>query len=206
MNKNKKKISKIKIIFTFLFLTFGLLIAINIHFHNNMSTKYDFETEENNILDDIEDSNWIPVADENIIDTESDIIAFLSLPKFKDNYYIDMPIKNGISGSILATAIGHFDNTPLLDGNVCLVAHNSGTNKNGQYVGYFDRLKELQEGDEIIYSYLSKDYTYKVISNTIISQYDVSVLENTNNNLLTLITCIKGKENRQYRRCVVAER
>ena len=146
--------------------------------------------------------DWIPVSEINISNVTKDVIGYLSIPKFNKAYYINMPIKEGTGLDILATAIGHFTNTPYLEGNVCIVAHNSGTNKSGDYVGYFDRLGELKNGDKIIYNNLKNKNEYIVISNEIIEETNLGVLNNTTENKLTLITCVKGQKNREYRRCV----
>lgn len=147
-------------------------------------------------------TDWIPVSEVNISNVTKDIIGYISIPKFNKEYYTNMPIKEGTSLDVLATAIGHFENTPYLEGNVCIVAHNSGINKNGDYVGYFDRIDELKYGDKIIYNNLKCEYEYEVISNEIIEETNLEVLNNTEENRLTLITCVKGQENREYRRCV----
>ena len=90
---------------------------------------------------------WIPVSEVDISNVPEDVIGYLSIPSLNNDYYLNMPIKDGVELNIMATSIGHFKETPYVDGNVCLVAHNSGKNKNGQYVGYFDSIKNLTEGD-----------------------------------------------------------
>ena len=156
-----------------------------------------------NIMEE-EIRDWIPVSEVEISDVPKWIIGYLSIPVLENDYYINMPIKEGTGINIMATSIGHFENTSYSSGNVCLVAHNSGTNKKGEYVGYFDKIKDLKIGDEIIFDNLSEINTYTVISNKIISEKDTSVLDNTKEDRLTLITCVKGIKNRSYRRCVVA--
>lgn len=148
---------------------------------------------------------WIPVSEVDISDVPEDVIGYLSIPSLNSDYYINMPIKDGVELNIMATSIGHFTETPYTNGNVCLVAHNSGTNKSGQYVGYFDSIKNLVEGDKIVYNNLDTNYVYEVISNKIIAETDISVLDNTEDNRLTLITCVKGSSNRTYRQCIIAK-
>lgn len=196
-----KNIPRILFIFIVLFLVLLLFMNIKGTFNESLSNEIITSRYEDN-----DERGWIPVADIEISNVDESIIALLSLPTLKDNYYLDMPIKNGVELDILATSIGHFEKTRLINGNICLVAHNSGTNKKGEYVGYFDRIKDLKIGDEIIYKYLNNTYSYKVISNEIISEKDLSVLNDKNDNRLTLITCVKGPQNRLYRRCVVATR
>lgn len=91
--------------------------------------------------------------------------------------------------------IGHFSETSLTNGNIGLAAHNR-----GYIVNYFARLKELKEGDEIIYQYKTFHKIYIVKEHVIIKDTDWSYLKNTKNNTLTLITCVENEPN--YRRCI----
>lgn len=108
------------------------------------------------------------------------------------------PISEGTTSDVLNEFIGHFEETQIIDGNIGLAAHNRGYNKN-----YFSRLKELKEDDEIIYEYGQFKKIYEVKKNKIIKDTDWKVLENTEENTLTLITCIENEP--YYRRCVIAE-
>jgi len=54
----------------------------------------------------------------------------------------------------------------------------------------------------IYYYYQNMSKEYKVIKNIIIEDTDLSYLENTEDNMLTLITCVENEPN--YRRCVQA--
>lgn len=94
--------------------------------------------------------------------------------------------------------IGHFEETQKEEGNIGLAAHNRGYENN-----YFERLKELREGDEIIYRHNELERKYEVIKNKIIKDTELEVLENTSENRLTLITCVENEP--YYRRCVIAE-
>ena len=94
--------------------------------------------------------------------------------------------------------VGHFIETPIEEGNIALAGHNRGYD-----VNYFSRLKELREGDEIIYIHNEINRIYEVTKNKIIKDTDIDVLENTEENILTLITCVENEPN--YRRCVQAE-
>mgnify|MGYP004583219441 FL=1 len=55
-------------------------------------------------------------------------------------------ISNGTDKETLNKYVGHFIETPIEEGNIALAGHNRGYD-----VNYFSRLKELREGDEIIY-------------------------------------------------------
>ena len=65
---------------------------------------------------------------------------------------------------------------------------------------YFERLKELELGDIIIYKTESGSKTYKVNVIEIIDDTNWSYLEKTNDNRITLITCVENKP--EKRRCV----
>lgn len=82
-------------------------------------------------------------------------------------------------------------------GNIALAAHNR-----GYKVNYFQDLKKLEIGDEIYYSYKNIKRKYIVNSKAIIRDTDLQVLENTKENILTLITCLENEP--QYRRCIQA--
>lgn len=106
-------------------------------------------------------------------------------------------IKNGTQQEILIDYVGHFTQTPQWDGNIGLIANNSGGNNN-----YFENLEKLTQNDVILYQYQGKQREYQVIQNIIIQDTDWSYLSNTKENKLTLITGAKAEENQ--RRCVQA--
>lgn len=93
--------------------------------------------------------------------------------------------------------IGHFEESQKWTGNICLAAHNRGYENN-----YFANVKTLKKGDKIIYHYHNASREYVVEKNDIIKDTDLSCLENTDNNMITLITCVENEPN--YRRCVKA--
>ncbi len=82
-------------------------------------------------------------------------------------------------------------------GNVGLAGHNR-----GYKVNYFARLKELKIGDEIYYIVNGNETKYKVSEILVIYETDWKMLENTEDNRLTLITCIENRD--KYRLCVQA--
>jgi len=106
-------------------------------------------------------------------------------------------ISEGTNEQTLNKFVGHFELTPKDYGNVGLAAHNR-----GYPVNYFENLKNLNEGDEIKYTYGEYTKTYIVEKNIKISEKDWSYLENSNINKITLITCIENEP--EYRRCVQA--
>jgi len=120
------------------------------------------------------------------------------------NWQIEIPsisliaeIREGITNEIMNSFVGHFEETSKIEGNIGLAAHNRGYPKN-----YFQNLKKLKEGDEVIYTYGNFKKTYVVETHKIIDDNDWSYLENTEENKITLITCVENEP--KYRRCVQA--
>ena len=110
---------------------------------------------------------------------------------------LNAPIREGTTQEIMLEAVGHFTETPKDTGNVGLAAHNRGYECN-----FFERIKELNKGDKIIYRTASKTRTNLVETNTVIKQTNWNYLEPTKDNRITLITC--EKDRREYRRCIQA--
>jgi len=106
-------------------------------------------------------------------------------------------VAEGTSEQILNDFIGHFENTEKALGNIGLAAHNR-----GYPVNYFAKLKNLKNGDEIIYIYNGTVRSYEVIKSVIIEETDWSYLKSSKENMLTLITCVENQPTK--RRCVQA--
>ena len=86
----------------------------------------------------------------------------------------------------------------LKAGNICLAAHNRGYKYN-----FFQEIKKLEIGDLVIYIKGEKYIKFKVVENKVIKEIDMSVLEQTKENRITLITCEENQK--EYRRCIVAD-
>ena len=107
------------------------------------------------------------------------------------------PIEESTEMKILNKYIGHFEETALTEGNIGLAGHNRGYEKN-----YFENLKNVKKGDEIIYTYNEYTKTYIVDKIEIIRNTDWSYLEETEENKITMITCTENEPD--YRLCVQA--
>ena len=117
----------------------------------------------------------------------------LQIPKLNLNAHIE----EGTTGDFLLRAVGHFEDTNQWNGNVCLAGHNRGYQCN-----FFQKIKTLNLGDEIIYCTKQGKKVYQVQTNKIVLETDWSYLKDTKDNRITLITC---EENRgEYRRCIQA--
>lgn len=111
---------------------------------------------------------------------------------------LDAPILEGTSKDILRKAVGHFSQTSNWNGNIVLAAHNRGYKYN-----FFQEIHKLETGDIIEYHINEKIRKYEVFWNGIIKETDLSCLEETEDNQLTLITCVENKP--EYRTCVKAK-
>lgn len=128
------------------------------------------------------------------------------LAKEKDvelgNWYIEIPkinlkapIAEGIDSETLNKKVGHFEDTAKTIGNIGLAGHNRGYENN-----FFENLKKLNINDEIIYTYENYKKTYVIDKIEIIKNTDWSYLEKSEENKITLITCVENEP--LYRRCV----
>ena len=140
------------------------------------------------------DENYIDISykKEEPIEDES-VLGILEIDKID----LKATVKEGSNTEVLIEYIGHITETSKYDGNIGLAAHNR-LNK----YSYFARLNELKEGD--IIKYKTKFYTreYKIVKKKVIYDTDWTYLKNTNDNRITMITCIKNKPNQRL--CVQA--
>lgn len=152
-----------------------------------------------NIIEDYSDENIQDRLDNEAIKSTDDLMQQI------DGEYVIGVIKidkigfsglvyKGTSLDTLSKGVGHFDSSPYLNGNVCLAAHN--TSK------YWAKLHTLKKGDKIIYTSFLGTKEYSVTDILQISETDWTKLSNTTENMLTLLTCVKGKPTQRL--CVQA--
>lgn len=106
-------------------------------------------------------------------------------------------ISEGTTKEVMDKYVGHFVDTGVIKGNICLGAHNR-----GYPVNYFENIKSLNKNDLIFYKKEDKTYCFKVETVTVIRDTDWTYLEETEDNRITLITCVENEPD--YRRCVQA--
>ena len=117
----------------------------------------------------------------------------LVIPKLE----LEAEIEEGTSEEVMNKYIGHFTETSKLKGNVGLAAHNR-----GYPVNYFEKLYLLIPNDIIFYRAEGELKIYKVTKSQIIKDTDWSYLKHTEEDKLTLITCMRNMPD--YRLCVQA--
>lgn len=173
---------KLFVLFVVLILAI-LLVALFIY------DKKALEEEKQNVVI----ANSENITDENESYETDDILGELKIEKIG----LNGQIKEGSSNEILKEYIGHIEETSKYDGNVGLAAHNRGNT-----YSYFRRINELEVGDKIIYKSRYGERVYIVNTKKEILETDWSMLEQTKENRITLITCIKNRVNQRL--CVQA--
>lgn len=133
------------------------------------------------------------ITEDNKTEQTSDLLGTLIIEKIN----LEGQVIEGTSEEVLEYHIGHLEETARYDGNVGLAAHNRGNT-----YPYFERINELEIGDEIKYKTQYGERTYIVSNKKEILDTDWTMLENTQENKLTLITCIQNKVNQRL--CVQA--
>jgi sortase A len=88
----------------------------------------------------------------------------------------------GTSAKVLRRGAGHIPGTALPGhpGNVAISGHRD---------TFFLPLENIRHNDIITLTTLLGDYRYRVVSTSIVTPYDVSVLNQSRNEILTLVTC-----------------
>ena len=113
---------------------------------------------------------------------------------------VDLTVKvyEGTDSSTLRKGAGHFVDTSIWDGNVCIAAHNRGVNH------HFGRLHELEMGNKITLTTKLGTRTYEVVSVEKVNELDDSGLAPTAENQLTLYTCVRNQREARWKVVAVA--
>jgi len=140
------------------------------------------------------------LEDTPLENVEQDIIHYdneigtLTIP---DILLENAPIRESVELSTLSETIGHFPSTSIYEGNVGLASHNSGNQGD-----FFKNLKKIKIGSEIFYQTKYGTKRYVVTFKETIDENDWSYLQETDDNRITLITCVAGQK--EKRLCVQA--
>ena len=110
---------------------------------------------------------------------------------------VNVKIFEGTDSATLAKGAGHFKDTSIWFGNVCVAGHNRGTNC------YFGDIHKLNSGDKITLTTQLGTRTYSVTSVSKVIETDTSGTAATSGNQITLYTCVRDQS--AYRWCVVAQ-
>lgn len=174
------------------FLSIGLLlIVLSIGLTSFSNIKYNslvnsFEKNLSNIntLENLKDA-----TSENKDLITEDMIGLIKIPVINLNY----PILEGTDSKVLKKAVGHFEvsSLPGEAGNMTLIGHNKFI-----LAEPFKNLDKLSAGDLITITTTEKDYNYQVIKSYTVDPYNTSVVKQSDETKLTLITCTDDAEKR----------
>jgi len=118
-------------------------------------------------------------------------IGTLEFPRFKKT----IKVYEGETLENMKLGAGHASGTSAWDGNCAIFAHNRGVPNN------FLFLKDMNVGDNVIYTTKYGVRTYEVVSKTQIKDTDMSPLMWSSDNILSLVTCVENVGN--MRICVI---
>ena len=92
-----------------------------------------------------------------------------------------MIVVEGTNGRALRRAVGHIPGTALPgeQGNVALTGHRD---------TFFRALREIRKDDEVTFTALNGAYRYRVDSVTVVAAEDTTVLNDSGEAILTLVT------------------
>lgn len=105
-------------------------------------------------------------------------------------------VYEGTGSAPLLKGAGHFTGTSIWLGNICIAGHNRGVRND------FGKIHTLKSGDAILFTTVLGTRTYAVNRVTKVSVNDVSGLEPSSTNMITLYTCVENQP--AYRWCVTA--
>ena len=112
---------------------------------------------------------------------EGKAVAIIRIPKIK----VDKAIVQGVSLKDLKKGPGHYPTTPMpgQPGNAAIAGHRT------TYGAPFFELNELDKGDTIFVTTAQGAFEYRVREQRVVRPTEVSVLDPTADNRLTLTTC-----------------
>jgi sortase A len=113
--------------------------------------------------------------------SEGDAVAHLQIPDIG----VDKIVVEGVTLDDLKRGPGHYPDTPLpgQPGNAAIAGHRT------TYGAPFNRIDELQRGDEILVTTVQGAFRYRVTEQLVVSPSEVGVLGDFGDNRLTLTAC-----------------
>ena len=102
---------------------------------------------------------------------------------------LDLSVKvyQGTDSDTLRKGAGHFANTSIWEGNVAIAGHNRGVNN------HFGKIHTLDIGDTIKLTTQLGTRSYAVHAVYKVSVDDMSVLNDSAENIITLVTCVRDQ-------------
>ena len=183
MNKLKKSIFIIIIIIIAILVLVSIFWMIN-YFSEKDKIKNVYDTYTDDYIQNKVEIQNTTTSDDLMLEIDGEkVLGIIKIDKIN----FEGLVYEGTSLSTLSKGVGHLSNSPYFNGNVCLAAHN--TSK------FWAKLNTLEDGDTITYTSFLGTKEYQVNNITQVEETDWTLLNDTEENYLTLVTCIKGKSN-----------
>ena len=196
MKESTKKVLKIVIISCSIFIiivlsVFGIYKYMKYKkIQDNINSVYNIynDNNRNEIVTDFNNTVGTPIESETNKGQYLNAIGTLEIPSIN---FKDIVVK-GTNQASLAQGIGLFEHSNILEGNVCLAGHNT--------YRFLANLKNVQQGDIIKYSSALGNKEYRITTIKQIQETDWTMLDDTEDNRITIITCVRNKP--ELRLCV----
>ena len=110
---------------------------------------------------------------------------------------LTVKVYEGTDSNALKKGTGHFSDSSIWNGNVCIAGHNRGVNN------HFGQIHTLTVGDTITYTTKLGTRSYTVTSVSKVLETDTSGTTASSDNRLTLYTCVRDQSVYRWMVCAV---
>ena len=110
---------------------------------------------------------------------------------------LTVKVYEGTDSNPLKKGTGHFSDSSIWNGNVCIAGHNRGVNN------HFGQIHTLTVGDTITYTTKLGTRSYTVTSVSKVLETDTSGTTASSDNRLTLYTCVRDQSVYRWMVCAV---
>lgn len=116
-------------------------------------------------------------------------VALIEIPSIN----LSQGIVKGVTDDILKYYLGHFESSvmPGEKGNFAVAGH-----RVSDYSEAFINLYKVKQGDKVLVKYNNNEYVYEIEEKFVVNPWQVDVLENTQDEIITLVTCTVGAKER----------
>lgn len=143
----------------------------------------EFEDSKEAIENDSSLQNAYEEKEENQDYEEGELLYVLKIPSIDS----ENPVREGVEADVLSDSLGHDPSTAYAgnQGNCVIAGH-----RNYSFGKYFNRLNEVEIGDEIYLETMLDEYRYEVTEIKVVEPTDTYILDNIGDKeTLTLYTC-----------------
>lgn len=147
-----------------------------------------------NILDSANKDSQVEVSIEEVTEDQHLTVKKREPYIEIESLQIKAPIAEGTTQEVLRNYVGHFEGTAKIGGigNCALAGHRSEV-----FNCIFNGVEDIELGDAInLYNKEGTRFTYYCIDKRVIEPEDIEVLQDTQDDRCTIITCIDGGKKR----------